>query len=466
MKRIILDYFKRWWLVLSAIFIAYFIFQAFSVRENNSQPSVGSVAIVHTVFNTVHNVFIFQVIMWLGFLLIWEMQRGVPRVLTSLPIPTKKIGRAWWLAAVAFPAIAIGVLGSLAILIFSSGTNIPVLLENYLAAWSLIPLYLGAMFGAMTFGTPGMTGTLFGKIRTVLSGLLSAIVLFGFIFNQFETPTLAKLILFTSASAILSVLGWFRAEQMVLQRASFRLSASSYRKKPRQHKTPQGYGGLSYLAQRSFVRFILASLALAAWTTFTMSFIHDSHGQSRAQAITSEVNAGLTPWFFFMLMFSIIPIVFQLRALRTFPIPSSTLAATLVFLPVLSIAAVAVIVTTLTASLAGHQAAMLQTLINSFLMMGAKAAVMVVVIVWRGLDAVTYFLAFLLILADSFISLGATTIFHFSSKTSEHPWWISLVIFLLSIATAFVLTQRLLTQSSSVYRVRTMPANAWSMARR
>jgi len=464
MKRIILDYFKRWWLVLSAIFIAYFIFQAFSVRENNSQPSGGSVAIVHTVINTVHNVFIFQVIMWLGFLLIWEMQRGVPRVLMSLPIPTKQIGRAWWLAAVAFPAIAIGVLGSLAILIFSSGTNIPVLLENYLAAWSLIPLYLGAMFGAMTFGTPGMTGTLFGKIRTVLSGLLSAIVLFGFIFNQLETPTLAKLIMFFSAAAILSILGWFRAEHMVLQRASFRLGASYFRKKPASHKTPQGFGGLPYLAQRSFVRFILASLALIAWMTFVMSFIHVSNSESHAQVFTSAVNGGSTPWFFFMLMFSIVPMVFQLRALRTLPIPSSTLAATMVFLPIFSIAVVGVIVTTLAVSLSG-QAVMLQT-INSFLMMGAKAAIMVVVIVWRGLDAVTYFLAFLLIVADSFISLGATMIFHSSSRNSDQPWWIALTIFLFFIVAAFALTQRLLTQSSSAYRVRTMPANAWSMARR
>jgi len=464
MKRIILDYFKRWWLVLSAIFIAYFLFQAFAIRENNSQPSGGSVAIGHTVINTVHNVFIFQVIMWLGFLLIWEMQRGAPRVLTSLPIPTKQIGRAWWLAAVAFPAIAIGVLGSLAILIFSSGTNIPVLLENYLAEWSLIALYLGAMFGAQTLGTPDMAGTLFGKIRALLSSLLFVIILFGFIFNQLVAPTLARLILFFFAAAILSVLGWFRAEQMVLQRASFRLSASSFQKNTASHQAPQGFGGLPYLAQRSFVRFVLASLALIAWMTFAMSFIHVSNGESHAQVFTSAVNGGSTPWFFFMLMFSIVPMVFQLRALRTLPIPSSTLAATMVFLPIFSIAVVGVIITTLSVSLAG-QAVMLQT-INSFLMMGAKVASMVVVIVWRGLDAVTYLLAFLLIIADSFISLGVTLTFHLGSKTPEQSWWIPLVIFLLSLAASFALTQRLLTQSSSIYRVRTMPANAWSMARR
>ena len=464
MKRITLDYFRRWWLVLSAIFIAYFIFQAFSVWENNSQPSGDSVVIVHTVINTVHNVFIFQIIMWLGFLLIWEMQRGVPRVLMSLPATPKRIGRAWWLAAVAIPAITIGVLGLFAIFIFSKGTNIPVLFGKYLADWSLIALYLGAMFGAQTLRTPGMADTVFGKARAIFSSLLFVIVLFGFFFNQLETPTLIKLSLSFSASAILSILGWFRAEQMVLQRASFRFNASSSPKKTKQHKTPQGFGGLPYLVQRSIIFSTLISLAIVAWMTFAMSFIHFSHGQNRAQAITSQVNGGSTPWFFFILMFSIVPMVFQLRALRTFPIPSSTLAATLVFLPILSIAAVGAIVTTLAVSLVG-QAVMLQT-INSFLMIGAKASIMIVVIVWRGLDAVTYFLAFLLIVADSFISLGATMIFHLSSSNSEQPWWIALTIFFLCVAAAFALTQRLLTQSSNTYRVRTMPASTWSMARR
>ena len=464
MKRIILDYFKRWWLVLAAIFIAYFIIQAYSVRENISQPSGDSLAIVHTVINSVHNIFIFQAIMWLGFLLIWEMQRGVPRILTSLPIPTKQISRAWWLAAVAFPASAIGVLGLLAILIFPSGTNIPVWLENYLADWSLLALYLGAMFGAQTIGAPAMTGTLFGKIRTLLSSLLFVIVLFVFIVNQLQTPTLAKLILLFSAAATLSVLGWFRAEQMVLQRAGFRMVARAANKIITQHKTPQGFGGLPYLVQRSIIMSTLISLALVAWMTFAMSFIHASPGQSHAQAIISAVNGSSTPWFFFILLFSIVPMVFQLRALRTFPIPSSTLAATLVFLPILSIAAVGMIVTALAVWLAG-QAVMLQT-VNSFLMIGAKVTTMVVVIVWRGLDAVTYFLAFLLIVADSFISLGATMIFHPGSSNSEQPWWIALTIFLLCTATSFSLTKKLLTTSSSTYRLRTMPANAWRMARR
>ena len=99
-------------------------------------------------------------------------------------------------------------------------------------------------------------------------------------------------------------------------------------------------------------------------------------------------------------------------------------------------------------------------------MLGAEAAVMVSLIVWRGLDTLTYLLIFLMVISESFIKLGMTIIFHLGSKTPERPWWINLTIFLLCAVGSLALTQRLLAKSSSAYRVRIMPANAWSMSRR
>jgi hypothetical protein len=104
--------------------------------------------------------------------------------------------------------------------------------------------------------------------------------------------------------------------------------------------------------------------------------------------------------------------------------------------------------------------------VNNFLMLGVKAAVIVPLIVWRGLDALAYFLIVLIIISDSLISLGMTIVFHLGSNAPANPWWTSLIIFLLFIAASVALTQRLLVKSSSAYRVRTMPANAWSMSQR
>ena len=194
-----------------------------------------------------------------------------------------------------------------------------------------------------------------------------------------------------------------------------------------------------------------------------MTFFEHSHGQNLAQTIVPMINGG-SPAYVFVLLFFISPVVFQLRFLRTLPISSSSLAATLVFLPVISIAVVGLIVSAL-ASFAADESVILAT-VNGFLMLGTQAAVLVFIIVWRGLDAVTYLLVFLIAVSGSFITLGLTLIFHLGLKTPERPWWVNLTVFLLCVAVSFALTRRLLTKSSGAYRVRTMPGNAWSMARR
>jgi hypothetical protein len=363
---------------------------------------------------------------------------------------------------VAFPAIAFGIIGLPAVLIFSGGTNIKILLENYLVNWSLVALYLGAAFGAVTFMKTTIPDTFTDRIRTFLSNSLFGLTIVGFLFIQLENPAITTTALIFAAYATLSVLGWFRAEQMVLQRASFKLVAKSSNKKPAQHKIPQGFGGLPYLVQRVFIQSTLIGLALMAFMILFMSFL--LRGENPVQAMVSMTQGGSTPYVFYILMFSIIPVVFQLRFLRTLPISTSTLAATLIFLPIFSIAAVGLIVTTVASLILGE--AVIMPTANSFLMLGAKAAIVVSIVVWRGLEAGTYLLIFLLVLSDSLVSLGMTIIFHLGSKSPARPWWVNLTIFILCLAASFALTKRLLTKSSSAYRVRTMLGNAWSMARR
>ena len=460
MKRIILDYFRRWWLVLTAILIANFVFQAFSIHENSSQTSNDQiVASVQHIINTIYNTCIFQILMVLGFLLMWDIQHGLPRVLTSMPVTTRQIGRAWWLASVALPAMAVGVIGLFALLLFAGRTNAMISLENYLTGWILATLYLGAIFGALTFMTTTIPNTFIERIRVGFPNSLFVFTIMGIIVLQLGTLTLIQTTLIFAAYVILGILGWFRAERMVLQRTGFRLVAQSSDKKPTQHKIPRGFGGLPYLAQKIFVQMTLIGLAITSWMTLWMSFFHFSHGQNHSQAVVSmTVDFGSIPYVFALLFF-ISPIVFQLRFLRTLPISSSALAATFVFLPVFSIAAVGMIVTAL-ASHVADEVVILHT-VNGFLMLGAKAAIMVSLIVWRGLDALTYLFIFLMVISDSLASLGMTLIFHLGTGTPEHPLWINSTVFSLCVAASFALTFRLLAKSSNAYRVRTMPANVW-----
>lgn len=429
-------------------------------NDKNTAPIERTLNAMH---HTFYNVFSGYAVMFFGFLLMFDVQRGLSRALISLPITAKQIGRAWWLAAVALPAIALAITSLLALLIFPSRANELLALKNCLFNWVLTALYFGAMFGSLTFMNTTMSNVVMNRLYTIPLSFFFPITIMGFIFVQFETLSVFTTVLIFAAYLILAVLGWFRAERMVMQRAAFKLVTQSVSTNQQSHRTPQGFGGLSYFVQKTFSQTTLIGLAIVGWMAFTMSFFHFFHDQSHAQTVTSMVDGGSIPYIF-VLLFGIISVVGQLRFLRTLPIGSATLAATMVVVPVVSIAVIGLIVTTLATFVAGE--AVISHTANAFLMLGAKAAIMVPIIVWRGLGVVTYFLVFLMAISDSFIKLALTIMFHLGSNTPEHSLWISLIILLAALAVSFVLTQRLLTKSNSAYHVRTMPQTWWSMMRR
>ena len=442
MKLIVLDHLKRWgwaWLIIGIA--NSFMTGSFLDNERGL------------------NAITFQLILWLGaFELHFDLSRGNGRVLAALPVSARQIGRAWWIFSVALPALFLAATSGLAMLLHTTATNKGFPMNGFVVTAITNTLFLGGIFYLFVGALPGRPQNVIAWVRAVLSvGFIIGMLL---VKPGFETP---QGIVFLLVAAILTVAGWLRAEHLVLQRAGFRLVAQTAGKKSAQYKTPQGYGGLRYLGLRIFIQSTLLGLALMTAMTLFMSFLFQ--GPHRAQAMASMIQqGGSTPYIFLILLFSIVPIVFQIRFLRTLPVSSSVLAATLLSLPVCSIIAVGVIVTTVGSLLLG-EAVILPTA-NNFLILGAKAAVIVPLIVWRGLDAVTYFLVFLIVTSDSFISLGMTMLFHLGSKPPANPWWTSLIIFLLFVVVAQMLTQRLLAQSSNAYRVRTMPATAWSLARR
>ena len=463
MKLIILDYFRRRGLLLAIIFIAYFIIEAWSVAGGGGQSNseIGVVAAVESIHSTMSKAFLFPLIIFLGTFLKMDNGLGYGRVLNTLPLPAKEIGRSLWLASVALPAIAIMLLGALALIIFSDHQAIH--WADHMTNWLLIALVLGGAFGGLTFAHRTPPDNVFGRVKFFVLVTLSTLSLFAYVFIQLVPPTLLQSIFIFTALTALTVAGWFRAEKIMLPRAGFRPSASTTLKKFTPQNIPVGFGGLAYLMQKSFVLTTLIGLALMAWMISMMSFFSLSNGSNRAEAITTAIDGGMTPGIF-VLLISIAPMVFQLRVLRTLPMAPSTLAATMVLVPVAAITTVGLIVTAVTTCMVGET--IIPHTVNSFLMFDAKIAMLVSVIVWRGLDAVTYLIMFLMMVADSFISLGITMIFHLGTRNAENPVWIALVIFLVFAAVSVALTRMLLTQSSSPYRARTMPLNAWSMMRK
>ncbi|HZM03378.1 MAG TPA: hypothetical protein VFC44_10155 [Candidatus Saccharimonadales bacterium] len=454
-----LDHLRRWKWALATVLIGYFTLQVFSVLEYSPLPNGPLVAPISHVTNAIHNLVGFQVIIWLGFLLLWDIYRGLPRVLTAMPVTAKQIGHTWWLVAVGIPAVAIGTIGCLAILIFG-GANTTALFRNYWLDWADSALYLGAEFGAATFIVLPTSGALTNQAFNVLPNSLVGIVPIVFIALPLEGLSEMTTMLILAAGIILFSLGCLRTERMVLQRATSKSAANDLKKQPAQYKIPEGFGGLPYLARKTLVQTSLIGLAMIICVTLAMSFL--SPGQSRSQAISSMMDAGSVPYAF-VILGSIIPVVFQLRLLRALPVFASTLSATLVLLPVCSLAAIGLLVITMVNAAAGQNAIL--TPANDFLFLGAKAALMVPLVVWRGLDAGTYILAFLLVACGSLVSIITALSFHLG-KIPEQPLWLSLSIFFLSTIGSILLTHRLLTKSSAPYRARVMPLNLWNMVRR
>lgn len=447
MRKIIFDHLKRLGLVWIAIGIFNFaiVFNSFTLLDQGK-----SIDFTRGIS--------FPILLWISaFALNFDLQRGSGRVLTTLPVTARQIGRAWWIFSVALPALFLAATSGLAMLIHFGGTANGFPLDELVVTGITYALYLGSFFYLFIGSPPGQPQNAVAWVRVVFG--------VGFIIGMlFVKPAFDTLqgIIFLMIATALTVAGWFRAEQMVLQRVGFKLVAKSSNKNMVQHKIPQDFGGLPYLVQRIFIQSTLIGLGLMTVMILVMAFLFQ--GSHRAEAVISMIQGGSTPYVFFILIFSIVPIVFQLRFLRTMPVSSSALAATLVSLPVLCVVAVGVIVAAVGGLLLGET--IILPTANNFLILGAKAAVIVPLVVWRGLDVLTYILIMLMLVSDSFIKLGMTIYFHLGSNSPANPWWTSLIIFLLFIAVSFALTRRVLIKSSSAYRVRTMPTNAWSMARR
>lgn len=337
MKRIIIDHFRRWRFALIFIGIIYFLFVGFFAREAGSE--IQSTAVVTHLHQTIFTIFIFQIILFLGFFLIYDLQHGFARVLIALPLTTKQIGRALWVASVALPALALMVIGLLALLIFPIGTSKTISPENYLIGCILAAPTLGAVFGALTFTTTWIIPVTFAdRIRVFFSNLIFLFPIFGFLFFQENPQTMTRTILLFSALAILSIIGWFRAEKMVLNRAGLRPVSRLPITQTGQYGVPAGFGGIPFLILKTTGNAFLMYLFLIAVMLAVPMFTNGHHTFQES----IKINAGgynlaiFSAWA--VGLFQIFPIFIQLRLLRTLPISTTRLAAVLVFLPAASFA--------------------------------------------------------------------------------------------------------------------------------
>ena len=380
-----------------------------------------------------------------------DLQRGLARVMTTLPVTTKQVGRAWWMASVAIPAAGLMTVGFLALLVFSVLEKKPLPLRSYLAACVCGSPTLGAMFGAMTFKRTAIPETFFDRIGNLYSSLFLMLAFYSlFIFNK-TNLNLTVVGLIFAALTMLTIIGWFRAEQMVLNRAGFRLASRRLKKQTGQYKTPAGFGGIPFLITKTTGQVLFMYLIFVAVMLVMNIFMT---GDPTLQKIVKNTAGGYNLVFFSVLVgvIQVLHICTQLRLLRTLPLSTNRLAALLVFLPIASLALISLILGAFLYPFIGQAEAV--RVAATFLIPMTFVALAIPLLLWSEFEG--YMLTFIVLFFCMSLFLPLDKV----------PLLFRCAIAIILISISFIATKNLLPRRSKAYRFQLSNPGAWGMGGR
>ena len=482
MKKIILDHCRRWWWIL-ALGAAYALILGWSLALPTDggdsacgQKTAGLALFLWVWVKVQSNLFVMQIFCLATFTgaiwLLLDLQRGVARVVATLPLTARQIGRSWWLATVAVPASAFAAL-------FFAGAAIYFFLHEH-AIFPLARLGLAGVIVWIWLGTS--FHTYFGQFTTPQSGsgdwrkrmsslavtALSIWMIFGFAFSTNAQHRPGQLAIFLCGGALLTVLGWRRANQFQIGHPHPPVAARSRRGltplAPRVLLTPKGQGGILFLIRTHFLSPFLTCVALAVWMPLAMHWFGAMDSWTDAFAFIGGMGAA-----FWLIIFSFVsPVLRQLRWLRTLPISTTKLTATLFALTHLPLVAFATLLTLLATLVGGIPLAV--KIAEGYVLVLGLASACLSFAIWFGVGAPTY-LVFLTVWVGAGIpSYLMVFIKHVSQKTAAHPSFTLPFEVALAVGGTllmFLLTRLVLRRSSRAYRIQTTVFNKdpWGAAR-
>jgi hypothetical protein len=455
MKRLILDHFRRWSWVLALCALLEF----------------GLGWFIATGPKFTFEFWAFLLALWTGATLVsFDLRRGALRALGPLPLTGTEIGRGWWLATVPIPAIVLTAMLFLGATTFCRFHPSQVFPADRLAMASLFTLaWLGMGFTLIFNSLRGFYGSWWELACNFFINALSIIAFFGsMVLAQGASKSPFKSAVLLGLGAVFTAVGWLRAEQFDLGRAGlylghagqvdlgrpgqsglarpgFRLTPLEPRIPPGQHRAPGGYGAIPFLIRTSFVRafsYIVAMVALMALLLYWQ-------GQriSRPQDIVLFVAMGSFMSCWFIVFYQLMPVLRQLRFLRTLPISATGLAAVMIGIAILPLVALGTLVAGVSGPALGTSAAI--TVLSSYTFILAPTALCVFFAVWRGAGKQAYALSLLTMFGFFIGGVWLQTFFHYP----EIPFTLGGPVAAISILLAFLLTRRALMHSSHAYRV-------------
>ena len=199
-------------------------------------------------------------------LLATDLQRGFPRVVLTLPLSRRKLGQACWLMSVGWPILIYSTAALLGMLLHRAINPAFTLHWDWLGtSFMFLSLWMGMAFTILFFNGAAALQSwwrrlLFGIIGAVWGALIGG----SFFLVQSFTDNPGFLPAIIAIGLPTCLYGWFRAENLLVNRAGSKLAASD--SGTRRHQTharlERGFGGPAYLIGTITLRAVRMALAM------------------------------------------------------------------------------------------------------------------------------------------------------------------------------------------------------------
>ncbi len=320
MKHLILDRVKRlwwWWLMM----LLMHGFTGFMIAQGG--------------FKGVFNGSFGMMIIWANpTFCLQDLNRGYARLALTLPFTTRQIGRAIWLTSAGLTCLLLSLGSFIGFSLYSGGARHWEYWLVYVIACSLL---YGALFWFFSGSPQPKYQSTAQKIWGFVYGLvgLGMFVLFYFLLKD-ATANPFKAAAFFVITSSLSVLGWLRAEGLIVAHGEARPTAASSAGKITRHQVPDGFGGIPYLLTTTLIRTTLT----ISWMTAVMGLVYIFFiikGQRHLNwKDMNQLNFQLQFMMFIWMLQGLFMTVSHIRFLRTLPYKPTQLAGillTVVLLP-------------------------------------------------------------------------------------------------------------------------------------
>ena len=454
MKRIIVDHFTRRW----------FVWGWFCILSLGAGLTLAGIGIIDP--GTIKDadspgVIFFPILMaWLTAIaarLDWAY--GYPRILLSLPFTARQIGRAVWWTGVGVPALLFALFSGVGVLILCRAGTQGRFLELWIKMVFGVGLFSGSIFWFCS-GPPSLQGGPWRKRFLVLYSWAFLFGLVGGIYLLYKSAISieSKSVIAYFWGLVFTVPGWLRAEGLVVDYGSYRRETAGAGHGRGKFKPRSGFGGAPYLLMRFFASYL--RFALIVLPILVVGSIWINHRFSPGDFVSKEglpLQIGFQLWFYVMCIFQTITLGANLKLLRSMPLTSIQLSATILSLMLLPILILAGLCIPLFLMKLGLPAVF--SLLKCYLLGLLPVCVITTASVWnsekRFWNIVNGFLAFVVLTVPLIYQLVTT---NWDSGRGGLPTWIIIALPVAAVFFALFTISRLLERNEMTYRLKVDPS--------